>query len=85
MQLFGGIKCLAGLLGNTSEKRVIYIGDHEADVEFAHNIQSASGKGSRVISVAAAYSGARPETWSVKADHVAHRVSELSSIIGNYV
>lgn len=43
-----------------------------------------SGEKSEVISVAVAYSGATPDTWSVKADHVAHEVSDLYSIIGQH-
>lgn len=80
----GGIMALADILGNTTDRCVMYIGDHEADVRFARNIQSTTGDGTRVIAVAVAYSGARPDRWSVKADHVANRVSELGSIIGQY-
>ena len=81
---FGGIKCLTEILGHSAVKLVMYIGDHEADVKFAQNIQENLGKGSRVISVAAAYSGANPKTWSVKADYVASNVSDLNLIIRKY-
>lgn len=41
----------------------MYIGDHEADVQFARNLQTALGGRTRVIAVAAAYSRAKPEEW----------------------
>lgn len=81
---FGGIKCLSGMLGRPAGNLVAYIGDHEADVQFARNIEAASGDGLRVVSIAAAYSGAHPEKWSIRADHVAYRVSDLGAIIGTY-
>lgn len=81
---FGGIKCLTDIFDEAINKLVLYVGDHEADVKFAKNVEQALGGGSRVISVAAAYSGANPENWSVEPDHVASSVSELKGIFDKY-
>lgn len=81
---FAGIKCLTDIFGHAADKLVMYIGDHEADVKFARNIQDALGYGSKVISVTAAYSGANPKAWSIKPDYVASCVSDLKGIIEKY-
>ncbi|MFC1233659.1 HAD family hydrolase [Vibrio sp. F74] len=79
-----GVKCLAKLFDDVVNKWVMYIGDHEADAEFAKNIEAELGNGLKVISVAAGYSGANPDEWRVKPDHVATNVSELQTIILKY-
>ncbi|MEF1305603.1 HAD family hydrolase, partial [Vibrio owensii] len=61
-----------------------YIGDHEADTQFARNIEHHLGGSCKVIAVAAAYSGAQPEHWSAQPDYVAHQVEDLLGIIGKY-
>ncbi|WP_299792388.1 HAD family hydrolase [uncultured Shewanella sp.] len=81
---FGGVKCLTDIFDEAINKLVMYVGDHEADVKFAKNVEQTLGTGSRVISVAAAYSGATPDSWSVKPDYVASCVPELASIIEKY-
>ncbi len=81
---FGGIKCLTNIFDEVENKLVMYVGDHEADVKFAKNIEEALGDGSKVISVAAAYSGADPDGWSVKPDYIASCVSDLKGIIAKY-
>lgn len=81
---FGGIKCLETIFGHTNSQLLMYIGDHEADTQFARNLQSALGNNARVISVAAAYSHAEPDNWQHKPDHVARNVEDLLSIIGKY-
>ncbi len=62
----------------------MYIGDHEADTQFARNLQKELGTGSKVISVAAAYSRSEPDGWLAKPDYVAHKVEDLLQIIGKY-
>lgn len=64
----GGLLCLSRLFAEVRNKCVMYIGDHEADVQFARNLQQSLGQGSRVIAVAAAYSGATPEAWQHQPD-----------------
>lgn len=82
---FGGVKCISDILDEAVNKLVMYVGDHEADVKFARNIEEALGDGSRVISIAAAYSGATPDDWTLKPDYIATRVSDLTGIIEKYV
>ena len=55
---FSGIKCLNQIYGTLQNKTIIYIGDHEGDVEFARNIEIALHENSTVISITAMYSGA---------------------------
>lgn len=81
----GGLKCLESMFGQASGRSLIYIGDHEADVQFAHNLQEVLGKDSRVISVAVAYSHSAPERWASSPDHIAHDIAELRAILGLYV
>ncbi|MGU5728868.1 HAD family hydrolase [Aeromonas jandaei] len=77
----GGLKCLESMLGQASGRSLIYIGDHEADVQFARNLQAELGGSARVISVAVAYSHSTPELWEHKPDHIARKVEELYPII----
>ena len=81
---FGGIKCLETIFGNTDSQLLMYIGDHEADTQFAQNLQSTLGDKTRVISVAVAYSRSEPENWDTKPDYIAKNVDELLSIIAQY-
>ena len=76
----GGLNCLERMFGNPADKAIMYIGDHEADVQFARNLQAALGQNSTVISVAVAYSGARPENWVFQPDFVIHSPRELTAI-----
>ncbi|MFB2829824.1 HAD family hydrolase [Aeromonas jandaei] len=78
----GGLKCLESMFGQASGRSLIYIGDHEADVQFARNLQEVLGKDSRVISVAVAYSHSAPERWT---SSPAHDIEELRAILGLYV
>ena len=82
---FGGLKCLKEIFGQIECKFVIYIGDHEADVQIALNIQKSLGNDSRVISVAVAYSHSEPEKRQMKPDYIDHQVSDISAIIQNLV
>jgi N-acetyl-D-muramate 6-phosphate phosphatase len=81
----GGLICLEQLFDSAENKTVMYIGDHEADVQFSRNVQAAFGKKLTVISVAAAYSGAVPENWSVKPDFIIRNPSELATICEPYL
>ena len=79
-----GLKCLTDIFGQVAKKTIMYIGDHEADVKFARNIEQSLGDDSRVISVAAAYSGANTSAWPIKPDYVAKSTFDLLSIIKKY-
>lgn len=81
----GGLICLKQLFGNHENKAIMYIGDHEADVQFARNLQIALGQNSTVISVAAAYSGATLENWDVQPDFVIQSPCELITICEQYL
>ncbi|WP_429100401.1 HAD family hydrolase [Aeromonas veronii] len=82
---FGGLKCLESIFGPARCQSLIYIGDHEADVQFARHLQAALGEQSRVISVAVAYSRATPERWEHQPDHIARDVEDLLPIVGQYL
>ncbi|WP_076414104.1 HAD family hydrolase [Shewanella sp. UCD-KL12] len=84
-QADGGIQCLESIFGHTNSQLLMYIGDHEADTQFARNLESALGGQAKVISVAAAYSRANPSTWTVQPDHIATNVEDLSPIIEKYL
>jgi N-acetyl-D-muramate 6-phosphate phosphatase len=65
---FSGIKCINQILKNPANKVVIYIGDHEGDVEFARNIAKELDQSNQVVSIAVTYSGADIQSWSFKPD-----------------
>lgn len=81
----GGLKCLESMFGQPCGRSLIYIGDHEADVQFARNLQAELGDTARVISVAVAYSHSTPELWEHKPDHIARKVEELYPIIQQHL
>lgn len=81
----GGVMCVEQLFKHPENKVIMYVGDHEADVQFARNLQSALGQQSTVISVAAAYSGAIPESWDVKPDYIIRSPTELPIICEQYL
>ncbi len=81
---YGGIKCIESILGNLENLFLMYIGDHEADVQFARNLESSLGADCRVIAVAASYSGSAPASWNNKPDYIACSVNDLTQIIGKY-
>lgn len=81
---FGGIKCLNQIYGNSKNKTIIYVGDHEGDVEFARNIEMELCENSKVISVVAKYSGADTQFWSYKPDFEIKKPTDLLEIINNY-
>ena len=81
---FSGIKCLNQIYGTLQNKTIIYIGDHEGDVEFARNIETALCENSKVISITAMYSGADTKLWTYKPDFEIENPTDLLEIINNY-
>lgn len=81
---FGGIKCLEQIYGDLTNKTIIYVGDHEGDVEFARNIEKELSNNNKVIAVAALYSGASTEEWNYQPDFKIAKPSELIEIISKY-
>ncbi len=81
---YGGLKCIEKMFGNTTDKTIFYIGNHEGDVEFARNIDRELNGKSKVIAITAKYSGAQTSLWKYKADFEIERPSELVKIINNY-
>ncbi len=80
---FGGLKCLNLLYKNYENKNIIYIGDHEGDVEFARNISNTLGAKSKVISIVVTYSGANTKSWTYKPDLEIETPSDLLKIVNN--
>lgn len=81
---FGGIKCLESIFGDINHKTIIYIGDHEGDVEFARNINKTLGDKSKVVAVTANYSGAKTADWRSKPDYEIQSPLELIALIDSY-
>ncbi|AJR06645.1 putative phosphatase [Photobacterium gaetbulicola Gung47] len=73
------------LFATPDNKVIMYVGDHQADVQFARNLQSELGQDSTVISVAAAYSGAMPEQWGSQPDFIIRTPRELPAICEHYL
>ena len=80
----GGIKCLEDIFDTVIDKKIIYIGDHEGDVEFARNIEKKLNDNSQVISIVAKYSGADTRFWSYKPNYEIESPADLLNIINNY-
>lgn len=80
----GGLACLDGIFGQSRPNSVMYVGDHEADVTFARNLQRAMGGQTKVISVAVTYSRSAPEDWSTQPDHIAANAANLVQLIKLY-
>ncbi len=81
---YSGIKCLEQIFGVTVDKTIIYVGDHEGDVEFARNLKMELKENNRVISIVAKYSGANTNLWIFKPDFEIETPSDLIEIINNY-
>jgi len=79
-----GIKCLERIFDSIIDKNIIYIGDHEGDVEFARNIEKKLSKNSQVISIVAKYSGADTRFWTNKPDFEIETPTDLLNILVNY-
>jgi len=80
---YGGIKCLNQLFKSLENKNLIYIGDHEGDVEFARNLEKEAVGNIKVISLIVKYSGANTKLWNFKPDFEINTPSELIKIIGH--
>lgn len=80
---FGGIKCLKEIFNGDFQKNIIYIGDHEVDVEFSRNISKEIGNGHQVISVLVTYSGANSSDWDFKPDYEINSPRQLLELLKN--
>ena len=80
----GGLVCLDQIFAQRIPKSVAYVGDHEADVVFARNLQKALGSKARVISIAVTYSRSEPDSWAIQPDHIAASPADLPSLFGLY-
>ena len=78
---FSGIKCLNRIFDSLNNKTIVYIGDHEGDVEFARNIENELEGQSKVISIVATYSGALLHDWKFKPDFEIGSPGDLLEII----
>ncbi|NNK81983.1 MAG: HAD family hydrolase [Flavobacteriaceae bacterium] len=80
---FGGVKCLNQIFDTIENKIIIYVGDHEGDVEFARNIGKELGR-TIILSVGVKYSGADIDSWNFKPDYEIEKPNDLIDIIKNY-
>lgn len=78
---YGGIKCLEELKVNKTGSTIIYVGDHEGDVEFARNIERESREKIKIIAITVLYSGSNPEKWRSKPDFAVNSLQELEKIL----
>lgn len=78
-----GIKCLEYIFGKATNKIIIYIGDHEGDVQFARNIKNEIDQSNTVISIIVTYSGADTGAWTFKPDYEISAPAELLKIINS--
>lgn len=81
---YSGIKCLNQIFNTLNNKTIIYIGDHEGDVEFARNIEKEILNDNKVISIVVKYSGANTDSWIYKPDYELESPSDLLKVINNY-
>lgn len=80
-----GVVCLKQIFDELENKSIVYIGDHEADVQFARNLQATMPSSAKVTSVAVAYSGAIPESWSTQPDFIIRSPQELISLCNPHI
>ncbi len=81
---YSGIKCLNQLFKRLNNKTIIYIGDHEGDVEFARNIEKELLNDNKVISILVKYSGANPSSWKYKPDFELESPNDLLEVINGH-
>lgn len=81
---YSGIKCLNQLFKTLNNKTIIYIGDHEGDVEFARNMEKEIANDTKVISIVVKYSGANPNSWIYKPDFEIESPNDIVKVINNY-
>ena len=65
------------MLRKVADKRLMYIGDQEGDVEFTRNIENELGGKSKVTSIKANYSGANTGKWKFKPNFELNPPTEL--------
>ena len=67
---------------------LIYIGDHETDMQCAYNANvklEKSGRNLKVVSIAALYSdGQAPNGWQFQPDYTAYHVKDIAGIVNNF-
>lgn len=78
---FSGIACLNQLFKSLENKTIIHIGDHEADVEFARNLEREIQNETKVIAVIVKYSGSLTDFWKFKPDLEIKSPRELLNFI----
>ncbi len=78
---FSGIKCLNQIFITLINKTIVYVGDHEGDVEFTRNLEYELGHTCKVISIIAKYSGNDTKSWTFKPDIEIETPTELVEII----
>lgn len=81
---YSGIKCLNQLFKRLNNKTIIYIGDHEGDVEFARNMEKELLNDNKVISILVKYSGANPNSWKYKPDFELESPNDLLEVINGH-
>jgi len=78
---FSGIKCLDRTFNNTMNKTIVYVGDHEGDVEFSKNLERELNTTNKIISIIVTYSGANTESWAYQPDFEISSPVELLNIV----
>lgn len=79
----GFLLALNTIVSAVGVERVFYVGDHEADTEFARLSELAlrdAGADVAVIAVAVTWSGATPAKWTFQPDFVVNSPEELQAI-----
>jgi phosphoglycolate phosphatase-like HAD superfamily hydrolase len=79
-----GLLCLKRMFPSIDSITMLYIGDHEADTVFAHNIQKRLGTQATVLSVAVTYSGAKPDSWTRKPDWIIDTPAQLVEHLSHF-
>lgn len=80
----GFLKCIEKLNIELDDSIILYIGDHQEDTIFGKNAEKfykSQGYNTRVICIAASYSGHDCVNWSVKPDFIANAPIEILDII----
>lgn len=83
-EAYGGIQCISELFENVENKHFLYIGDHEADVFFTHNIAENLSPSSSIKAVAVSYSGALLNSWVKQPDFVLNTPNDLLKILASF-
>ena len=78
---FSGIKCLDRIFNNTMNKTIVYVGDHEGDVEFSKKLERELNTTNKIILIIVTYSGANTESWAYQPDFEISSPVELLNIV----